>query len=174
MRKSVILILVIGLSLILIIGYITSVFISVNAISYEIGEIKITPGIEQTQLIPYPIYEGYLGVSTPLSLVNKGFYSLEDISINITIKATNWTISSHLDGQQIGQGINIIGNIHPQETWSGSLGVNITDYIPHLAVENCIILIFIDIHLIYKPIFTIPIDYRPDVIELEYDAPFIP
>ncbi len=174
MRKSVILVLVIGLCLILFFGYITTIIISVASISYEIGEVETAPSIEQTQVIPYPIYEGYLGISAPLSLTNKGFYSFEEISVNITVKATNWTISSHLDGEQVGQGINIIGDIHPQETWTGSLGVNITDYIPHLAVEDCILLIFIEIHLIYKPIITIPINYQSGVIEFPYDAPFAP
>ncbi|MHA1995937.1 MAG: hypothetical protein ACW97Z_15475 [Candidatus Hodarchaeales archaeon] len=132
------------------------------------------PAIDSTQIIPYPVYEGYLIVSTPVSIENQGFYSIRDLRINISIIATNWILSSHLNGEQIGQGSNDLGSILGQQILNDVIEVNITENIPHLAIEDCTLHVSVSIIFIYQPIISIPFSYSPTPIEILYEAPFTP
>ena len=83
MKKKGILLLAVVIGFAVIIGFIGTVLISVSSITYSIGDVNVVPTIEATQLIPNPIYDGYLIVSTPITIANKGFYSIRDLTINI-------------------------------------------------------------------------------------------
>ena len=83
-------------------------------------------------------------------------------------------ISSHLNGDQLGQGANVLGNILAQQSLNDVVEVNITNDIPHLAVEDCILHIFVSITLVYQPVISIPFSYTPSPIEISYEAPFTP
>ncbi len=172
MKKKRILLLAGVIGFVVIIGFIGTILISVSSITYSIGDVTVVPTIEATQMIPYPVYDGYLIVSTPISIANKGFYSIRDLTINISIIAVNWMISSHLNGEQIGQGVNDLGSITGQQTLNDVITINVTDYIPHLAIEDCTLRIFVSISLIYQPLISVPFYYNPTPIEILYDAPF--
>ena len=174
MTKKGVLLVVVVLSLVILIGFVGTIIYSVSNISYSIGDVNVTPTIEATQMIPYPTYDGYLVVSTPITIENKGFYSIRDLTINISIIAMNWMISSNLNGVQLGQGVNRLGNILGEHLLTNVIAVNITDYIPHLAIEDCTLHVYVSISLVYQPIISVPFKYNPSPIEVPYEAPFIP
>ena len=88
--------------------------------------------------------------------------------------AVNWMISSDLNGKQIGQGVNDLGSIIGQQTLNDVITQNVTDYLPHLAIEDCTSHIFVYISLIYQLLISVPFYYNSTPIEILYDAPFSP
>lgn len=166
-KKPILGILLIGT--ILIAGYGTSVVISVINIGYLTGDMNITPNI--TVMGFPPEYEGFVTISTVLEIENNGFYDIKELGVNIKVTATNWEISSPLNGIEVASGSNFIGTIVAGETWEGNLEVNITNFIPNLAIEDCTLLVEVTINLIYQPLIDIPISFTIEHSE-PYNAPF--
>ena len=104
-------------------------------------------------------------------LENNGLYGIKMLEIDVAVSSTNWQVSNILNGIEIASGDNSIGTILSREMWSGKIGVNITNYIPNFAIEDCTLLIEIFIKLIYQPLIDIPLSFIVEQSE-PYSAPF--
>ena len=102
---------------------------------------------------------------------NNGFYDVKGLEIDVVVTSTNWEVSIILNGVEIARGENSIGSILSGETWSGNIGVNITNYIPNFAVEDCTLLMKIIIKLTYQPLIDIPLSFTIEQSE-PYLSPF--
>jgi hypothetical protein len=149
--------------------YGASVLYSVINIGYQTGSVGVNPNIALTGFPPE--YSGYITLVTPLVIENNGFYTIKNLEIDIRITADNWQISSLLNGVEIAIGNNIIGTIAPGEIWEDNINVNITNYIPNFAVEDCILLIEVTINLTYQPLVDIPLSFTIEQSE-SFNAPF--
>ncbi len=155
--------------IILIAVYGASVVYSVINISYQTSDISINPSITLTGFPPD--YEGYLSISTVFKLENNGFYSIKGLKIDIKITSNNWEVSSLLNGIEVASGSNSIGTIAAGETWNGNINVDVTNFIPNFAIENCTLLVEVTISLTYQPVIDIPLSFT--IVQTEqYNAPF--
>ena len=96
---------------------------------------------------------------------------VKGIEIDIRVTSNNWEVSSLLNGVEIANGNNLIGTISAGETWAGNIDVNITNYIPNFAIEDCTLLIEVTINLTYQPLIDIPLSFIIEQSE-PYEAPF--
>jgi hypothetical protein len=149
--------------------YGVSVVYSVVNIKYQLGDVSINPTISFTGFPPE--YTGYIAISTPLTLKNNGLYTIKNLRISILVTSINWEISNILNGIEVASGDNYIGTISAGETWDSSINVNITNYIPNFAVEDCTLLINVAISLTYQPLIEIPLSFTIEHSE-QYLAPF--
>ena len=155
--------------IILIAFYGASVVYSIINFGYVTGDVSITPSITLTGFPPE--YEGYLSISTAVKIENNGFYNVKGLIINIKVTSNNWEISSLLNGIEVANGINSIGTIAAGEIWDGDIKVNVTNYIPNFAIEDCILLVEVTINLTYQPVIDIPISFTIESTK-QYNAPF--
>ena len=167
-RKKSLLVVIIVTAAVLV-GYGGAVVYSVASISYHAGEMSINPTIAFGGFPPE--YTGYITLSTPFTLENKGFYTIKGLEIDIRVTSNNWEVSSLLNGVEIANGNNLIGTISAGETWAGNIDVNITNYIPNFAIEDCTLLIEVTINLTYQPLIDIPLSFIIEQSE-PYEAPF--
>ena len=156
MKKKIVIITIL-ISTVLLIAFIGSIAYSATNIKYEIS-VPIT-------------YVGYVVVSTEVTLNNNGFYPIKDLNVFIEVFGTNWQISSNLEGVKLGEGSNNIGTIGPGSEWKGSIEVNITNQIEHLAVEDCTLKIDVNIDLVYSPLIDVPLSFSVSSTQ-PYSAPF--
>ncbi len=150
-------------------AYLASVIYSGVNIGYQTGDTNVNPTITFGGFPPE--YSGYITLSTPLTLENNGLYTIKNLEINIRVTSNNWEITSLLNGVEIANGNNVIGTISAGETWVGNIDVNITNYIPNFAIEDCTLLIEVTINLIYQPLIDIPLSFTIKQSE-PYTAPF--
>ncbi len=166
-KKAILGVLVIITLVVTIYG--VSVVYSVVNIKYQLGDVSINPTISLTGFPPE--YTGYVAISTPLTSKNNGLYAIKNLRISIIVTSTNWEVSEILNGIEVASGDNYIGTISAGETWDGNINVNITNYIPNFAIEDCTLLIKIDISLTYQPLIEIPLALTIEHSE-QYLAPF--
>lgn len=169
MSTKKVIILTIIISTVLLIGMISSIVYSVTQISAAIEEVSETPHISLVPLTSE--YTGYVEVTARVSIANNGFYAIRNLVVDITVYGEEWQRSKNLNGDKIGEGHNVIGDIEPGMQWNGELRVNITKHIQQLAVEDCTLRIVIDISLVYQPIVSIPLDYTTEQLA-QHNAPY--
>ena len=166
-KKSLLVVLLVTTAVLTVYG--VSVVYSVTNISYQTGETVINPTIALTGFPPD--YTGYITLLTPLTLENNGLYTIKGLEINIRVTSNDWEISSFLNGVEIVSGSNAIGTISAGESWHGNIDVNITNFIPNFALEDCTLLIEVIINLTYQPLIDIPLSFTIEQSE-PYLAPF--
>ena len=169
MTKKKIFIIVILASIIFLALYGGSIIYSVANISYQAGEATTSPNIALMGFPPE--YSGFITISLPFTLENRGLYSIKGLEVDIRIIAENWEVSSFLNGIEVGTGENNIGNVPAGGQWVGDIEVNITTYIPNFAIEDCTLVIEVTISLIYQPLIDVPLTFVVEVLE-SYTAPF--
>ncbi len=116
-------------------------------------------------------YVGFIELTTPAEIQNKGLYSIRDLNITISVYGANFSLAT-LNGELLASGVNLIGDIIKGQTWSDDIIVEITYYIAFLAIYSGDFDINIDISLnVDFGIFLIPINIQTNV-NATWDAPF--
>jgi hypothetical protein len=169
MKKGLKISLPIFLLLVILLGiFAITIYQSSKNIDYEIGETVVQSNIEQILLLDF---EGFIVCETPLVIDNGGLYAIRDLTITIDVYGQDFTITD-LNGLLLGHGENSIGDILAKDVWSGSVGVNLTENIPILAIQDGTLQIEISISL--KLDFIV---YKYEYVTLEeqlelWDSPF--
>ena len=116
-------------------------------------------------------YIGFITLTTPAEISNKGVYSIKDVNITVTVEGENFTLST-LNTELLARGENLLGDINPGDVWSNDIVVQLTYYIPLLAVDDGDFIITIYISLIVDfYLFKVPIN-KEIVVFTEWDSPF--
>jgi hypothetical protein len=169
MKKSVKIILLIAIPILLgVAAFGGTVLYTYLQVDHFIGDTNVTFDITPD------FVEGYIGfitLTTPAQISNKGVYSLREVNITIVVEGENFTLST-LNTELLAKGENLLGDINAGDVWSDDLVVQLTYYIPLLAVDDgdFVISIFISLKVDFA-IFKVPINI--EVVEFaEWDSPF--
>jgi hypothetical protein len=169
MKKGIKIFLIIFIPLILgILSFGGTILYSYLQVDYSIGKTTIAFDITPD------FVEGFIGfieLSTPAEIQNKGLYSIRDLNITISVYGTNFSLEA-LNGELLASGENVIGDITKGQIWSDDIIVEITYLIALLAVSDGDFDIHIDISLYVDfGIFLIPINIQT-LANATWDAPF--
>lgn len=145
-----------------------TVLYSYLQVDYFIGDTSVTFDITPD------FVEGYIGfieLSTPAEIQNKGLYSIRDLTITVNVYGANFSQAS-LDGELLASGTNQLGDILKGDTLNDDVIVEITYLIPLLAIFDGDFDIQIDISLYVDfGIFLVPINVQTTAAA-PWDAPF--
>ena len=137
-------------------------------VDYFVGEttvaFDITPDFAEG-------YVGFIELTTPAEIQNKGLYSIRDLTITVDVYGANFS-NAALDGELLAHGDNDLGDVLKGEIWDDNIIVEITYLIALLAVYDgdFDIQITIDLKVDFG-IFLIPINI-PTAVAANWDAPF--
>ncbi len=136
-------------------------------VDYSIGEttvaFDITPDFVEG-------YIGFIELTTPAEIQNKGLYSIQDLTITVEVYGANFSLAA-LDGELLASGVNDLGNVIKGDVWSDDIIVEITYLIVLLAVYDGDFDIQITISLNVNFGFLIPINIQT-AVAVPWDAPF--
>jgi len=120
------------------------------------------------------LVEGYIGfveLTTPAEIQNKGLYSIRDLTITVNVYGVNFSHAS-LDGELLASGTNQLEDILKGDTLNDDIIAEITYLIPLLALFDGDFDIQIDISLYVDfGIFLVPINVQT-AAATSWDAPF--
>ncbi|MCE7741299.1 MAG: hypothetical protein GOP50_02470 [Candidatus Heimdallarchaeota archaeon] len=136
-------------------------------IDYSIGEttvaFDITPDFVEG-------YVGFVELTTPAEIQNKGLYSIRDLTITISVYGANFS-NVALDGELLASGVNELGDVVKGQVWDDDIIVEITNLIVLLAIYDGDFDIQIAISLNVDFGFLIPINIQI-AVAVPWDAPF--
>ena len=116
-------------------------------------------------------YIGFITLTNPVEIRNKGVYPLRDLNITVTVEGANFSISA-LNTDLLARGENLIGDINPGDVWSDDIVIQVTYLIPLLAVDDgdFVITVYVSLKVDFY-LFKVPIN--KEIIEFaEWDSPF--
>lgn len=169
MKKGIKVFLIIFIPLILgILSFGGTILYSYLQVDYYIGDTNvvfdITPDFVEG-------FVGFIELSTPAEIQNKGLYSIRDLNITINVYGANSSLTA-INGELLASGENIIGDVIKGQTWSDDIIVEITYLIASLAIYDGDFDIHIDISLYVDfGIFLVPIHIQT-FASAAWDAPF--
>ncbi len=169
MKKSVKIILITTIPILLgVAAFGGTILYSYLQVDYFIGDTNIAFDITPD------FVEGYIGFITltiPAEISNNGVYAIRELNITIVVEGENFTLST-LNTELLAKGENILGDIKTGDIWSDDIVVQLTYYIPLLAVDDgdFVISIFISLKVDFA-IFKVPLNI--EVVEfVGWDSPF--
>jgi len=146
-----------------------TVLYSYLQVDYFIGDttvvVDITPDIMEG-------FVGFIELTTPVEVQNKGLYSIRDLTITVDVYGANFSLSS-LNGELLAHGVNELGDVLKGTNLNDDIIVEISTSIPLLAIYDGDFDIHITIDLRVDFGFLIPLNI-PTVVSEPWDAPFTP